>query len=125
MQSSWASTKSSRRLSKGGFNHLKKKQIVPLRTLREFRVFRNESTDFHVGQKITVDQFTAGDMVDVTGTSKGRGFQGGMRRHNFGGGPITHGQSDRQRSPAPSAPARRRAGWKRVRAWSATWARLG
>lgn len=88
-----------RRISKGELNHLKKKQIVPLRTLREFRVFKNESTDFHVGQKITVDQFAAGDMIDVTGTSKGRGFQGGVRRHNFSGGPKTHGQSDRQRAP--------------------------
>ena len=46
-----------------------------------------------------LDTFTAGELVDVTGTSKGKGFQGGVKRHGFGGGPKTHGQSDRQRAP--------------------------
>ena len=52
------------------------------------------------GDKLTVDNvFAVGDYVDVVGTSKGKGFQGGMKRYHFGGGPMTHGQSDRQRSP--------------------------
>jgi large subunit ribosomal protein L3 len=55
--------------------------------------------DVQVGQVIKVDQFAPGDLVDVTGTSKGRGFQGGVKRHGFRGGPKTHGQSDRHRAP--------------------------
>jgi large subunit ribosomal protein L3 len=52
-----------------------------------------------VGQVIKSDLFERGQLVDVTGTSKGRGFQGGVKRHGFRGGPKTHGQSDRQRAP--------------------------
>jgi large subunit ribosomal protein L3 len=52
-----------------------------------------------VGQQIKADLFAAGELVDVTATSKGRGFQGGMKRHGFSGGPKTHGQSDRWRAP--------------------------
>ena len=55
---------------------------------------------FAVGSKIAIsDVFTAGDIVKVTGVSKGKGFQGVVRRHKFAGGPKTHGQSDRQRHP--------------------------
>ena len=52
-----------------------------------------------VGQVFSVDTFAHGELVDVIGTSKGRGFQGGMKRHGFHGGPKTHGQSDRWRAP--------------------------
>jgi large subunit ribosomal protein L3 len=52
-----------------------------------------------VGQVITADAFAEGELVDVTGTSKGRGFQGVVKRHGFRGGPKTHGQSDRLRAP--------------------------
>lgn len=52
-----------------------------------------------VGQQIKADTFAAGELVDVTANSKGRGFQGGMKRHGFRGGPKTHGQSDRWRAP--------------------------
>jgi large subunit ribosomal protein L3 len=52
-----------------------------------------------VGQQIKADTFAAGELVDVTATAKGRGFQGGMKRHGFRGGPKTHGQSDRWRAP--------------------------
>jgi large subunit ribosomal protein L3 len=55
--------------------------------------------DVEVGQQIKVDTFTAGELVDVSANSKGRGFQGGMKRHGFSGGPKTHGQSDRWRAP--------------------------
>ncbi len=67
------------------------------RTLRE--VNADEPADFQVGQVLTADVFAAGETVDVTGTSKGRGFQGGVKRHGFRGGPKTHGQSDRLRAP--------------------------
>ena len=52
-----------------------------------------------VGQEINVDIFKPGDKIDATGLSKGRGFAGGVKRHNFKGGPKTHGQSDRHRAP--------------------------
>jgi large subunit ribosomal protein L3 len=66
-------------------------------TLREVNV--SDATDMAVGQVITADAFAEGELVDVTGTSKGRGFQGVVKRHGFGGGPKTHGQSDRLRAP--------------------------
>lgn len=68
-----------------------------VRYLREFAADNVE--DHKVGDVLGADVFTAGQLVDVTGTSKGRGFQGVVKRHGFGGGPRTHGQSDRQRAP--------------------------
>lgn len=67
------------------------------KTLREVQA--DDVSQFSVGQVITADAFAAGDLVDVIGTSKGRGFQGGVKRHGFSGGPKTHGQSDRLRAP--------------------------
>jgi large subunit ribosomal protein L3 len=67
------------------------------RTLREVKV--GDTADMAVGQVITADAFAEGELVDVTGTSKGRGFQGVVKRHGFRGGPKTHGQSDRLRAP--------------------------
>lgn len=69
----------------------------PIRWFRE--VQRNEE-DLQPGTEIKLDQvFSIGDSVKVTGISKGKGFQGGVRRHGFHGGPKTHGQSDRHRAP--------------------------
>lgn len=65
--------------------------------LREFRV--EDVSGFTLGQKVDVDIFKPGDLVDVTGTSKGKGFAGVVKRHHFAGGPKTHGQSDRHRAP--------------------------
>jgi large subunit ribosomal protein L3 len=91
-----------KRITAGELGHLKRSNLPPLRYLREFRV--TGDTNLKSGDKITVgDAFTVGDAVDVVGVSKGKGFQGGMRRHHFGGGPITHGQSDRQRAPGSNA----------------------
>lgn len=67
------------------------------RTLRE--VEARDVSAYEVGQVLKADVFAAGEAVDVTGTSKGRGFQGGVKRHGFSGGPKTHGQSDRLRAP--------------------------
>jgi large subunit ribosomal protein L3 len=55
--------------------------------------------DVQVGQRVDATLFQVGDLVDITGTSKGRGFAGGIKRHGFHGGPKTHGQSDRHRAP--------------------------
>jgi large subunit ribosomal protein L3 len=68
-----------------------------VKTLREFKA--DDYSGIEVGQVFKADTFAAGDVIDVTGTSKGRGFQGGMKRHGFHGGPATHGQSDRARAP--------------------------
>ncbi len=83
------------RLSGGQLGHLKNAGAPPLRYLREFRV---KDTELKVGDKVTAGVFEVGEYVDVIGTSKGKGFAGAMKRHGFAGGPITHGQSDRQRS---------------------------
>lgn len=68
-----------------------------LTRLQEFRL--DDVSAYQTGQELTVEQFEPGSFVDVTATSKGRGFQGGVKRHNFAGGPKTHGQSDRHRAP--------------------------
>jgi large subunit ribosomal protein L3 len=67
------------------------------RSLREVDV--DDASQYEVGQVVKADAFAEGDLVDVIGTSKGRGFQGGVKRHGFRGGPRTHGQSDRLRAP--------------------------
>jgi len=82
-------------LTGGQLGHLKRTEAPSLRHLREFRVKQPELKE---GDQVTVEGFAVGDRVDVIGTSKGKGFAGAMKRHGFGGGPITHGQSDRQRS---------------------------
>lgn len=88
-----------KRLSKGELQHLRRNQIPALRHLREFRTNSEDLDNYDVGQKLTADVFAAGDLVDVTGTSKGRGFQGGVKRHGFNRQPKTHGASDRERAP--------------------------
>lgn len=90
-------SKDENRTNKPEVGHFKKAGISPMRVLREFRDFSNTS---NVGEDLTVNQFVIGDLVNIVGTSKGRGFQGVMKRHHFGGvGMATHGQSDRQRHP--------------------------
>ena len=68
-----------------------------VRYLREFEA--DNVAEHEVGQIVSADLFQTGQIVDVTGTSKGRGFQGVVKRHHFRGGPRTHGQSDRARAP--------------------------
>jgi large subunit ribosomal protein L3 len=69
--------------------HFRKASCEPNRYLREIRV--ENIDDYEVGQEIKADLFKPGDLVDVTGTSKGKGFQGTMKRHGFAGGPASHG----------------------------------
>jgi large subunit ribosomal protein L3 len=88
-----------KRLSKGELQHLRRQQIPALRHLREFPVKSEELGAYEVGQKLNADIFAVGERVDVIGTSKGRGFQGGVRRHGFNRQPKTHGASDRERAP--------------------------
>jgi large subunit ribosomal protein L3 len=71
--------------------------VSPRKHLREFRV--EDTSEYSVGDVLDAGIFEAGEMVAVTGRSKGKGFQGTVRRHHFKGGPKTHGQSDRFRAP--------------------------
>ena len=84
-----------KRLNQPEKGHLK--NLGNFRYLREFRADSLEGIE--VGQRIGAELFKPGDKVDVTGISKGRGFQGVVKRHGFRGGPKTHGQSDRHRAP--------------------------
>ena len=87
------------RLTKGQLGHLQKSDLPALRHLREFRLSENAGLAVEEGQEIKVDIFEPGELVDVIGTSKGRGHAGTIKRHGFARGPKTHGQSDRMRSP--------------------------
>ncbi len=73
------------------------KRLGEFRYLREIRV--EDPNQYTLGQNIGADLFEEGDIVNVVGKSKGRGFAGGVKRHHFAGGPKTHGQSDRHRAP--------------------------
>ena len=87
-------------LLKSNKKHPSRKKIDGASALRHLREFRTKQAgDFEVGQELTVEQFAAGDRVDVTGKTKGRGFAGVVKRHGFAGGIKTHGQSDRWRAP--------------------------
>ena len=87
-------TKESNKATQG---HFKKSKSSPKRKLVEFSGYEGE---FKVGDKINVDHFFEGEYVDVTGISKGKGFQGVVKRHGFSGvGDSTHGQHNRNRAP--------------------------
>jgi large subunit ribosomal protein L3 len=91
-------TELSKKLNKPESGHVK--DLDPVRTLREVR---DESTELHRGDKVDVSVFEPGTKVDVIGFSKGRGFAGVMKRHNFKGGQATHGNKDQQRMPGSVA----------------------
>ncbi len=84
------------RMDKAKTGHLKEAGGL-FRYLREVKA--DDVSDYEVGQELDASLFQSGDRVDATGFSKGRGFAGGVKRHNFRGGPKTHGQSDRHRAP--------------------------
>jgi large subunit ribosomal protein L3 len=101
--------KKEKHVSKPVLGQFKKNNLTPLKTVKEFHGFDKDS--LKVGDEIRVDFFKEGEIIKVRGKSKGKGFQGVMRRHNFGGvGGTTHGQSDRLRAPgsigASSYPSR-------------------
>ncbi|HMO62935.1 MAG TPA: 50S ribosomal protein L3 [Ferruginibacter sp.] len=82
---------------KSEINHFAKAETSPKKIVKEIR---NSELDKNVGDTITVDIFSEGDKVEVVGTTKGKGFQGVVKRHGFSGvGEATHGQHDRQRAP--------------------------
>jgi len=100
--------KAEKRANKAEKGHYKKAGTSPKKKVVEFRDFEG---DFKLGDTVGVDLFQEGEFVDVIGTSKGKGFQGVVKRHGFGGvGQATHGQHNRLRAPgsigAASYPAR-------------------
>ena len=78
--------------------HFKRANTKPLKVLKEFE-FSNEDSSLKLGDELKVDVFSEGDIVDVRGITKGKGFAGTIKRHNFSRGPKSHGQSDRHRAP--------------------------
>ena len=100
--------KKEKHTSKAMMGHFAKANTTPKRKLSEFKSFDEE---LNLGDTVTVEMFEEGDWVDVTGVSKGKGFQGVVKRHGFGGvGGQTHGQHNRLRAPgslgASSYPSR-------------------
>ena len=87
-----------RKLTKGQKGHVQKAGTPNVRRLREMRADDGD-IQYNLGDVIKADIFQDGEMVDVVGISKGKGFAGAVKRHNFAGGPKTHGQSDRHRAP--------------------------
>ncbi len=78
-----------KRVTKPMKGHFEKAGLPPCRVLREFRI--EDGAEMKVGDKVSVEQFAAGDRITVSGISKGRGFQGVVKRHHFRGGAATHG----------------------------------
>lgn len=81
--------------------HFAKAGVAPVKFVREMRL--ENASEYNVGDTIGVDIFSAGELVDVTGTSKGKGFAGGIKRHNFARGPMGHG-SKSHREPGSMGP---------------------
>ena len=90
--------KKEKHVSKPVLGQFKKNNLSPNKTVKEFKGF--DTGSLKIGDDLKVDLFKEGDIIKVRGRSKGKGFQGVMKRHNFGGvGGTTHGQSDRLRAP--------------------------
>lgn len=78
--------------NKALMGHFKKAKVTPKRYLKEFRVVEDEIKNYEIGSEIKLDVFSEGDRIDVSGISKGRGYAGVMKRHNFKGSRASHGQ---------------------------------
>jgi len=101
--------------------HFAAASVEPKAKLVEFRVSADNLID--IGAELTAGHFVAGQLVDVTGTTIGKGFAGAIKRHNFGGLRATHGVSVSHRSHGSTVPTRTRAASGRASAWLVTWAR--
>ncbi len=103
-------------LNKPELGHLAKSSAPPLRHLREYRL--DDTSQFELGQALSADIFSAGQIVDVSGTSIGRGFAGYQKRHNFKRGPMAHGSKNHRlpgstgagTTPGRTFPGKRMAG---------------
>lgn len=85
-----------RKINKPLRGHLRN---FPARYIKEFRIQQEEEQKYRVGDEINVKIFKEGDIIKISGTAKGRGFQGVVKRHGFSGGPASHGQKDQLRMP--------------------------
>jgi len=85
-----------KKVSKPIAGHLNKYEASPINYIREFKI--DDSSKYSSGKEVKVDIFKEGDKVDIIGISKGKGFAGAIKRHNFSGGPKTHGQKEYFRS---------------------------
>lgn len=92
-------TKKPLRVSKALAGHFSKANVAAGDGLWEFRLAENEGKDLVVGKELTVDLFKIGQLVDVNGVTKGKGFAGVIKRHHFSGGPASHGNSLSHRAP--------------------------
>ena len=88
-------------LGMGKTKNVKKPQkgLMAVETIKEFRINKSEIEKVKIGDVISADTFTVGDKVKVAGTSKGKGFQGVVKRHGFHGSPASHGHKDQERMP--------------------------
>jgi len=103
-------------LTKAIAGHYAKSNVAPGKALIEFRLAKAEGADLQPGTELKVDRFSAGQVVDVTGVTIGKGFAGVMKRHNFAGGYASHGHSVSHR-----ASGRRPAAYFPASACPATW----
>ena len=87
------------RVTKAVAGHYAKANVAPGESMMEFRLGTSEGSDLKSGAELKVDMFSAGQVVDVTGTTMGKGYAGVMKRHNFAGGMATHGASVSHRVP--------------------------
>jgi len=85
-----------KKISKPIVKHLNKYKVKPIKHIREFKI--DNSNKYSPGAEVKVDIFKEGDKVDIVGISKGKGFAGAIKRHNFSGGPKSHGQKEYFRS---------------------------
>jgi large subunit ribosomal protein L3 len=92
-------TRRASRLTKAVAGHYAKVKVAPGEALVEFRLGAKDGADLKSGSELKVDMFTAGQVVDVTGTTMGKGYAGVMKRHNFAGGMASHGASVSHRVP--------------------------
>ena len=98
VQLGYDDVKQSRR-KKPAIGHAEKAKAVPKRFVREMRLSEDAAPEYETGASITVSVFTEVNLVDVVGTSKGKGFAGVMKRHGFGGFPASHGTERKHRAP--------------------------
>ncbi|MEN6385664.1 MAG: 50S ribosomal protein L3 [Phycisphaerales bacterium] len=99
------------RLIKSEEGHAKKANATAKKCVREERLDAKSAPSCNAGDTITVESFAEVKYVDVTGTSKGKGYQGGMKRHGFGGMPASHGTERKHRSPGSIAGHAANRGW--------------
>ena len=111
-----------KRLTGGELGHLKAQQSAPTAFLARIPCQRPRGKE---GEQVTVSLFAVGEQVDVIGTSKGKGFQGAVKRYHFRGGPKTHGQSDRSALLVRAAPQPPRVVFTKVRVVPVIWAMTG